>query len=106
MLIASRAYDQLPVDGKQAVAQASARVIARLNEIGREGDEQLLGSLFEKQGLKRVQATPTFRAEFFAAAQAARDRLGRDAVADGLLERVLAMLADFRAMHRTSDSER
>jgi TRAP-type C4-dicarboxylate transport system substrate-binding protein len=106
LIIASRAYDQLPIDGQQAVRKATARVIARLEEIGREQDDELLGRLFEKQGLQRVPVSETFRAEFFAAARAARERLPARLVPDALIQRVLGLLADYRAVHRTIDSER
>jgi TRAP-type C4-dicarboxylate transport system substrate-binding protein len=105
LLIASRAYDQLSVAGQQAVKQSAARAIARLEDVGRTQDEQLLGHLFAKQGLKRVPVSEGFRAEFFASAQAARDRLRNKIVPDALLQRVLAMLADYRAVHRALEGE-
>jgi TRAP-type C4-dicarboxylate transport system substrate-binding protein len=106
LIIASRAYDQLSVDGQQAVRKAAARVLARLEEIGRAQDEELLGRLFEKQGLKRVPVSEGFRAEFFAAAQAARERLAGRLVPGALMQRVLGLLADYRAMHRSTDRDR
>jgi TRAP-type transport system periplasmic protein len=106
LLMSSRAFDQLPVSGQQAVRQASARTIARLEEIGRAQDEALLGGLFEKQGLKRVPVSESFRAEFFALAQQARERLVTTTVPLELLQRVLSLLADYRVMHRALDSPR
>ncbi len=106
MLLSSRAYDLLPVDGQQAVKKAMARTIARLEDIGRAQDDQLLGALFEKQGLKRVPVSEAFRAEFFAASQAARDRVAGKLVPLAMLQRVLGLLADYRAVHRAVDSER
>ncbi len=99
LLMSSRAYDQLPVAGQQAVRQSAAKTIARLEEIGREQDEALLDHLFAKQGLKRVPASEGFRSEFFASAQAARGALGEKLVPAALLERVLALLADYRGLH-------
>ncbi|HEY2745071.1 MAG TPA: TRAP transporter substrate-binding protein DctP [Polyangia bacterium] len=100
ILIASRAFDQLSVEGQRSVRQAAARTIARMEVIGREQDDALLGGLFAKQGVKHVPVSEFFRAEFFATAQAARERLGDKLVAHSLLLRVLGMLADYRAVHR------
>jgi TRAP-type C4-dicarboxylate transport system substrate-binding protein len=100
IVIASRAFDQLPIEGQKAVRQAAARTVARLEEIGREQDDALLGGLFAKQGVKQVPVSEPFRAEFFALAQAARDNLGDKLVPKALLQRVLSLLADYRAVHR------
>jgi TRAP-type transport system periplasmic protein len=105
LLISSRAYDQLPVEGQQAVRKAAARTVARLEEIGREQDEALLSKLFEKQGLKRVPVTQAFRGEFYSAAQAAREQLPEKLVPQALIQRVLGLLADYRAVHRSVESE-
>jgi TRAP-type C4-dicarboxylate transport system substrate-binding protein len=99
MLIASRAYDQLSVEGQQAVRQATARAIARLEEVGRAQDDALLGGLFARQGLKPVDPSEAFRAEFYAAARATRERMGEQVIEQRLLQRVLTLLADFRAFH-------
>jgi TRAP-type transport system periplasmic protein len=106
LIMASRAFDQLSVEGQQAVKKSAARAIAQLEEIGREQDDALLNGLFAKQGLQKVAVSERFRAEFFAAAQAARAQLGEKLVPAPLLERVLALLADYRAVHRSVDSER
>ena len=105
-IIASKTYDQLPVLGQQAIKQAAARAIARLEDLGRSQDEQLLSTLFVRQGLKHVPVSESFRAEFYAAAQAARDQLGDKLVPEALLQRVLGLLADYRAVHRSVESER
>jgi TRAP-type C4-dicarboxylate transport system substrate-binding protein len=98
ILIASRAYDQLPIEGQQAVRQATARVIARLEEVGRSQDDALLGGLFARQGLTPVEASEAFRAEFYQAARMTRERLGAELLSPQLLQRVLTLLADFRAV--------
>ena len=55
----------------------------RLEQAGRQQDEELLGSLFAKQGLKTVPVSESFRADFFAQARAARDRLAARPGAEG-----------------------
>ena len=82
--------------------------MARLEEMGRDADEQLLGKLFAKQGLKTVPVDESFRADFFAQARAAREQLaaaGKLIKAD-LLQKVLTLLADYRAEHRTVGNQR
>jgi TRAP-type C4-dicarboxylate transport system substrate-binding protein len=102
LLMSSRTYDALPVEGQHAVMVSAARTIARLEELGRAQDEALLGGLFARQGLTQVAVNDQFRAEFFEAARAMRDRLGEALVPPALLQRVLGMLADYRAEHRMS----
>jgi len=104
ILIASRSFDQLPLESQRAVRQAAAQTVARLEVIGRDQDDALLGGLFAKQGLQRVDVSETFRGEFFAAAQAARAELGEKLVPHELLQRILSLLADFRAVHRSVES--
>ncbi|MDB4970577.1 MAG: TRAP-type C4-dicarboxylate transport system, substrate-binding protein [Myxococcales bacterium] len=106
IIITSRAYDQLSIAGQRAVKQSGARAIAQLEELGRAQDEQLLSQLFVTQGLKRVPVSESFRAEFFAASQAAREQLTGKLVPEALLQRVLGLLADYRAIHRSVESER
>ncbi len=100
LLISSRAYDALSVDGQHAVKVSAARTIARLEELGQRQDDALMGGLFARQGLTPVPVSDQFRAEFFEAARAMRDRLGDKLVPRPLLQRVLGMLADYRAEHR------
>jgi hypothetical protein len=47
-----------------------------------------------------VPVTPAFRAEFFEAARVAREKLGDQLVPRALLQKVMSMLADYRAEHR------
>lgn len=100
LIVTSRAFDQLPIEGQHAVKQATARVIVRLEEVGREEDDALLGGLFAKQGLKPVPVSESFRSEFYAAARAMREQLGERLVPAPLLQRVLGLLADYRAERR------
>jgi TRAP-type C4-dicarboxylate transport system substrate-binding protein len=100
ILVSTRAFDQLPADAQQALLTASARGIVGLEELGRSQDEQLLGGLFVRQGIKPVPVSETFRAEFFNEALTARERISPKLVNPELLQRVLGLLADYRAEHR------
>lgn len=99
ILISTRAFDALPIDGRNALLAASAKGMMQLEELGRRQDAQLLGGLFAKQGLEPVPVSETFRAEFFAQALAVREKISARLVPRALLTRVLGLLADYRAEH-------
>jgi TRAP-type C4-dicarboxylate transport system substrate-binding protein len=100
LLVASRAFDAMPVDMQRSLREASAKVQVRMNDLSRTMDQQLLGGLFEKQGLQRVPVSQAFRAEFFDAARAVRDQMATRFGARDVLDRLLGMIADYRAEHR------
>ncbi|HEY1584641.1 MAG TPA: TRAP transporter substrate-binding protein DctP [Polyangia bacterium] len=108
VLITTRAFDPLPIEARNALLNSSAAGMMQLEQLGREQDDELLGGLFAKQGMKTVVPSEAFRADFFAQARAARDQL----VAQGalmkpeLLQRVLTLLADYRAEHRALEGEK
>jgi TRAP-type C4-dicarboxylate transport system substrate-binding protein len=104
LVVTSRAFDELPADGQRAMRAASAKLLARIEDLGRAQDEALLGGLFAKQGVQRIAVGDLFRMEFFEAARAARERLGDRLVPSELLGKVLALLADYRAEHRAESS--
>jgi len=96
-IISNRAFDQLPEPLRETLRTAGAKLTARLDELGRAQDEQLLAGLFQRQGLKLVPAPAPLRAQFLELSRQARERLGAALVSPDLLQRVLAMLADLRA---------
>jgi TRAP-type C4-dicarboxylate transport system substrate-binding protein len=98
-LVSAHTFDSMPVGARQALREASAKLIARLEDLGRSQDEALMSGLFERQGLHRVEIPDGFRAEFYDGARAVRERMGDELVPQELLQRVLGMLADFRAEH-------
>ncbi len=100
LLIANRAFDALSMQDQQIWRSGNAKLLARLEDLGRTQDEALLGGLFARQGTRSVAVSPAFRAEFFEAARVARERLGDQLVPRALLQKVQSMLADFRAEHR------
>ncbi len=99
VLVAERSFARLPLEYQAIVREAAARVRERFEDVGRRVDEQLLGGLFQKQGVKLVPVNDQFRAEFFAAARQARERAADRFVSKELLARIQAMLADYRAEH-------
>ncbi|MCA1663479.1 MAG: TRAP transporter substrate-binding protein DctP, partial [Myxococcales bacterium] len=108
VLVSTRAFDPLPLEARNALLNSSARGMTQLEEMGRIADEQLLGKLFVKQGLKTVPVSESFRAEFFTQARAVRDQLATKGglVQPELLQKVLTLLADYRAEHRAVEGER
>ena len=102
ILISTRAFDPLPIEAKNALLNSSAKGMMRLENKGRDQDAQLLGGLFAKQGLKEVPVSESFRADFFAQARAAREQLAAAGklVRPELVQKVLTLLADYRAEHR------
>jgi TRAP-type transport system periplasmic protein len=97
LLVANRAWDRLTPKQRDAVMAAGAKCAHRFEEVGREQDGQLLGGLFERQGMKMVPMSPSLRAQYFEAARAARERLGDKLLSRTLLDDVMRLLADYRA---------
>jgi TRAP-type C4-dicarboxylate transport system substrate-binding protein len=99
VFLASRVFDPLPLDLQHRIRSATAKLRARMEDLGRRQDQALLGGLLARQGLKTVPVGERFRAEFFDLARSARLRLGGRIVPKKLLQTVLSWLADFRAEH-------
>jgi TRAP-type C4-dicarboxylate transport system substrate-binding protein len=82
---------------RQAVLAAAAHLRDRFDEVTRKTDNELLNGGFQHQGVKIVPLSESFRAEYFAAANAARDGKGAELVPAELLGRVRRWLGDYRA---------
>ena len=104
LLMTNRSFDRLPVEDQQIVRAAGAKLGVRMYEVGRQQDEALLGDGFKRQGLTAVPVGHAFHARFFADAQAAAERLGEKLVPRALFDKVLRMVADYRAEHVRGDS--
>jgi TRAP-type C4-dicarboxylate transport system substrate-binding protein len=92
----NRSFDALPNDEREVVRGAAARLQVRVDDMGRVMDEQLLGGLFERQGLTAVPVTPELRADFLEQTRRLRERPEARVVSKELLSRVMSLLADFR----------
>jgi TRAP-type C4-dicarboxylate transport system substrate-binding protein len=99
LIVANRAFDSLPGASKEALRAAAAKVQGRIEDLGRVMDEELLGGLFQRQGLTAVQVSQSFRADFFDLSRGLRERSANRVVPQALIDRVLALLADFRGEH-------
>ena len=96
-VMSQRSLDALPVEDRNAIAAAAAKLSARVEEVGRALDTALLGQLLERQGLKRLTADAGFVTEFLEESRVAREQLDDKFVAHDLVNEVLGWLADYRA---------
>jgi TRAP-type C4-dicarboxylate transport system substrate-binding protein len=99
-VMSSRSFDALPADVQAAVREAGAKLVVRVEDTGRREDDALMNGIFQKQGLKKVAVSERFRAEFFEAAKAAREKLGDKLVPPEALAHVLAALTAYRKEHK------
>ncbi len=100
MVATHAAFDPLPIDAQQAVHAAAGRLMRQMEEQGVQQDDALVNSLFEKQGMHRVEVPKSFRSEFLDAARAVRLKLGPSLVAQRLLDDINGWLADYRSDHQ------
>jgi TRAP-type C4-dicarboxylate transport system substrate-binding protein len=96
LIVSNRAFEALPIEGQSAFRAAAAKLQQRVEDMGRYQDDAILKGMFARQGLQAIHVDASFRAEFFDAARAARDRLGEQLVPKETLLLVFTLLADFR----------
>lgn len=98
LVVANRAFDELSLADQQSIAGAAAKAVMHIDEVGRDMDAQLLGGLFEKQGLHRVPVTTQLQGEYQTTATTARAALvAQHRVAPELVAKVEQMLSEIRA---------
>lgn len=99
ILISERSFSRLSIEQQQAIRSVGAAAQTRFEATSQKLDADLL-RVFKKKGLAPVRVSDSFRAQFFAAARAARDKVAEKYVSRELLDRVLRILADYRAEHK------
>ena len=97
MVLTHRAWDALTVEERDAVTGAAAKFQARLEELGRSQDAELIGTLFARQGLKKTPVSNALASEFFELARAARDSVRDKLIPGALIDKVTGWVADYRA---------
>jgi TRAP-type C4-dicarboxylate transport system substrate-binding protein len=102
-LIASRSFFALSKEDQAHLRDATAQLADRVEEVTRQQVRALLGGGFQHQGVTFVPIDEKFRAEFFGAANAARDRIAPRLLPTELLAHVREMLADYRAEHAAGE---
>jgi TRAP-type transport system periplasmic protein len=101
-VIAERSFNRLPPAYQAAFRESSAVLRERFDDLGRRLEEMVLGGKLEKGGGPiPVPVSASFRADYFASARSAREKVSEKYVSRGLLDRALRMLADFRARAAT-----
>jgi TRAP-type C4-dicarboxylate transport system substrate-binding protein len=102
LVVANRAFDELSNADQQAVRSAGSKLVRRIGEVGHYQDEQLLGGLLARQGLKAAPLAEGVLGQLVAAARAVRDRFDERLISKPVLATVLAIVADYRtdATHR------
>jgi TRAP-type C4-dicarboxylate transport system substrate-binding protein len=99
LMITDKAMSRMQLPHQQIIRSAVAKLAGRLESLGAEQDEKLMGGLFGRQGLSVVPVGDSFRKEFQDAARAASARLGDRLVPASLLKRVNDILTEYRAQH-------
>ncbi|HEX6836194.1 MAG TPA: TRAP transporter substrate-binding protein DctP [Polyangia bacterium] len=100
MIVTNSAFDEMAIDDQQAVHAAAGQLMRRMEEMGEQQDAALIGTLFEKQGMHRVDVPQSLRSEFLDAARAARHKLGHELATKKVLDEINEWLADFRSDHQ------
>jgi TRAP-type C4-dicarboxylate transport system substrate-binding protein len=100
MVMTQRLWDTLDVGERAVINGALAKFLARLEDLGRRQDAELLGGLFERQGLKTVTISPAFATELLALAKTARGAVRGTLLPGELIDRVTQWVGDYRAEHR------
>jgi TRAP-type C4-dicarboxylate transport system substrate-binding protein len=99
-IVANRAFDSIPLAHQKAIRAAAAKAFVRVSDMGRIIDDQLLGSLLQRQGLKAVEPSDELRHDFAAAAHDAIVKLGTKLMPKALLDEVNRYVAEYRASHK------
>jgi TRAP-type C4-dicarboxylate transport system substrate-binding protein len=103
LLISSRTFGKLTTEQQASLRETSTKLGLRWEAFGRDQDALLLGGVLSKQGVKVLRASESFRAQFFNEAGAVRERLVQtNVIPRALLDRVMQVLADYRAEHGSS----
>lgn len=98
LVVSTRSFDELSLADQQSVAGAAAKAVMHIDEVGREMDAQLLGGLFEKQGLHQVPVTSQLQVEYeVSAARARAELMAHHRIDPELVGKVEQMLSEIRA---------
>ncbi len=99
VLITLPAYDRLPAEHQRALMSSSAKLALRVDDQARVDEQSLLQVVFQRQGLNITPLSDSFRGELRAAARKAAASLDERVIPKALVERVQAMVEEYRAAH-------
>ena len=97
MVMTNHAWDSLTVEERAQLTVVTAKTQARLQELSRSQDAELLHTLFARQGVKVTPVSAGFASEFFELARTARDAVRDKLIPGELIDKVTGWLADYRA---------
>jgi TRAP-type C4-dicarboxylate transport system substrate-binding protein len=92
-VIARRAFDSIPFQHQRAIRAAGAKLSRRIEDVLLQQEAELLGGLFERQGVHRVPASNRFRDDFYTHARLAWER-DNTLVPTSLVQSVLRWIAE------------
>jgi TRAP-type C4-dicarboxylate transport system substrate-binding protein len=95
--VTASAFDKLPVEQRQIILAAVAKFLMRFDDVSAHADQELLGGLFERQGLRILRPDEKFQADFDKASHEAWRTVGAQMVSPQLLDQVLKFLDEYRA---------
>jgi TRAP-type C4-dicarboxylate transport system substrate-binding protein len=99
VLVTNRFLDAQPVETQRVIRDVAAKVVNQLDDVQQLQDDALLNGLFQKQGMRVLPVPDELRARFFVDSRQARETLPPTVVSKELMDRVLSLLADYRAEH-------
>lgn len=101
MIVSHRAFDALPLEDQAHLRAIAAKFMMRLEAIGADQDQALLGGLFTRQGITNVKITDEDRRGYLERAKEVRDAMGDQVVPATLRKKVDGLLEQYRSEHPT-----
>ncbi len=96
MVMSRRTWETLSAEERAVISDATGKFQSRLEAAGRAQDAELLGSLFQRQGLKKTPVSPAFAAELQELGRAAREAVRDKLIPGELLDRVAGWVSEAR----------
>ena len=96
LVVSNRAFDPLPLEDRQVLQTAMAKMALRAQDLEERSTETLFGTLLAKQGLRRVPPSKLLWSQFFQSARDARAQHAGELVDRELLGRVMSWLGDYQ----------
>jgi TRAP-type C4-dicarboxylate transport system substrate-binding protein len=100
MVVSQKTWEKLPPELQEKLHAEVQFTAGRLQTATQQIDQQLLGGELQKHGVQIQAGIDALKAELFAAARIARDKLDEQLVPAALRSRVDTLLADYRAERR------
>jgi TRAP-type C4-dicarboxylate transport system substrate-binding protein len=99
-VLTNAAFDALPTASKEAVMSSAAMLGTQFEEVNTQFDNELIGKLFAKKGLKRIEPSAELRRELDEALAVGRRNIPAALLSPELLARVTQILDDYRRKSR------